>query len=1482
MPNNIPFQVELDAIEQAQQRRTAARQIAEQLREEEVLRAAQIGLSYSWLPPGASIALARVGMTVEQVHGIAEKALIWSRDNPAEAAEFGEKIEAQRVIDKWKNRGGIGRAVTGGIGDALSKTGDVVAGLPGMGAVKGASRFATAALDVPRQYVQAEWRYAANAVEQEGFAGAAKKRVKDTIQSGGIAPFDVGQQIDFVRMTSAAARGERVDAGTGFFVGGDEKRLRDQWERRLGTVTYADGSTHSRTIGRDLARGVGLEPGSTEFSILSGLGDFVVAVAADRVGTMSAAEGKAAARFTGRVALPEDASVLDRALDTIGAFRNPGGRNVYDPAAVSAWLGSREGTNVAERVAATTSVRDLDLLTGQRLPVPLLRELADTTDVDDIKAVLSNRLGLDVTSNPVTGRARLAVDMHTPATTRRLLDVVPAQRVNLADSRQFVTQIERWGTNMKLDRDVIGGFVDEAARLADDTMAQAERSRILDRVIDAGVESFAGGDPERTRVARELLKLEKRYRVDDEVAYWVDQVGRKDRSFFGVVVDGGEAAMPGRATPTAMADLIRGHRTMPDPRDVRRLFDVAAVRAATKLPGFEAAERGLNTLSDVWKRATILRPATTLRVVAESQARMAAGGVETVFSHPISFITAAVTDSRFGHRLGKGSTDALGELTTSHDELAEVLTGSEHARNMWGEGQRVLGDSYVKLRPPRVDAPAEPGFWEAWHDELARQHVSPDAQMLVRADSLDDAKEAWWSQATLRERMGKLFPPSDDPNVITGAHLKIRSGSDAYMEQLAERVTTLTQANGELVEAIRTGRVVTDDGRLVPITLGQGTRNPEFTKLLEDRFGDVAQRLPGVIGRKAISDDSAVQGVYRAATDWMFGWLYAAPDNVLDKIPTYKEFYWRRVRELSPAIDPADAPALIHNAGASKELAAIKAAAGTASRKLSIEELHDLAKAAAIDDSKRLLFDLHERNQFFDAARMIFPFGEAWRELITRWSKLIATEPKVMTSAMRVHNVGLSPEFSKLVAPDVSVLDEEGEPVQRPLLYTDEFGVQRFTYPLSGKLLDMVGLPNVPVSSPVAGLNIGFELQPGLGPVAQIPVAALMPRDLEAIDELLFPYGRPEGSAPERAAAFLPGWFKKVMNKNGSLDKRQWGGTVHDAMRYLASTGEFDLTSDEGVNRLIHEATTQGSWLVALRGVGQFTLPASPSYEWVIEGKDGRNYAALTLSKELQRMREESPDTYVLDFLDRFGDNALLLLQGKTRSVSPGGGLPPTAEAADWLKTRSGVQDDYGLAYGFFAPQGGEIDMRAYDQTLRMKERVLVDPELVPKTANSVVAQAIYYQARGDLMKANGTRPLTGEQSLWLYDLRQKLADRYPGYSPTGAAVPGTIAKAEPAQVIAELERAVNDERLADSPVTPAVKLYLDARAQAQAQAKQAFGRDDSWKTRSEAIATRDWLYQIGSALAEETPDFKSVWENALLREFDTQLAEDERKKANR
>jgi hypothetical protein len=60
-----------------------------------------------------------------------------------------------------------------------------------------------------------------------------------------------------------------------------------------------------------------------------------------------------------------------------------------------------------------------------------------------------------------------------------------------------------------------------------------------------------------------------------------------------------------------------------------------------------------------------------------------------------------------------------------------------------------------------------------------------------------------------------------------------------------------------------------------------------------------------------------------------------------------------------------------------------------AAAQLTMAQIEQIMVTRAIEDTRDLFFDLSKRGNWADALKLIFPFGDAWWEVLTRWTKLM-------------------------------------------------------------------------------------------------------------------------------------------------------------------------------------------------------------------------------------------------------------------------------------------------------------------------------------------------------------------------------------------------------------------------------------------------------------------------------------------------------------
>lgn len=644
------------------------------------------------------------------------------------------------------------------------------------------------------------------------------------------------------------------------------------------------------------------------------------------------------------------------------------------------------------------------------------------------------------------------------------------------------------------------------------------------------------------------------------------------------------------------------------------------------------------------------------------------------------------------------------------------------------------------------------------------------------------------------------------------------------------------------------------------------TRAEMIAQAREAKLPDVADRiakLPASAPSEIIGPEKGYMRMYRgdgaANADLAAGaapsearGLYFSPNR------TYAESFATAEGDVRYVDVPIEVPRALDRSGLNHVLpqewadqAKLVAHLPETAPKLDLFGADTIAKGFGLDQTKALLYDATEKGQFFDAHRIIFPFGEAWKELITRWGKIGVEHPEAIRKIDQVITGARGSGF----------------------FHKDANGNEVFSYPASGWISNkMFGVP-IPLTGKVAGLSIMTDVMPGVGPVATMAAGSFIPDkpNWDWAKNALFPFGEPDTSHG-LVESFLPSWLSKL--KDGGYlrfmglaqNDAAFQSTVMDTARYLASTGEYNTGDPDDITRMLADARQKSKSLYLLRAAAQFFSPTAPTPSPKVQtvtteqGKTAVHLAAVdVLVKEYHDLLDnpETRDSATETMLTKYGDGIEMVLQGKTAATVAG--LPGSSDAANWEKTNGAAVKSHPNVWGFFAPQGGDLDPAAYSRQVEEGQRVRLTPEQMVRQGNARVAAMQYADAKGQV----GEKP-TAAQRAWLAELKAALVHDYPGYGDTN----GIAQTASTSTLISNLRDAVGDKRLASEPVTGAVKSYLEARDQASAAAKSAGLSATGFQSAKKMASTRAWLRQIGEALSQETPEFATVWEQVFSREL--------------
>ena len=1257
-------------------------------------------------------------------------------------------------------------------------------------------------------------------------------------------------------------QGEMGDSGEGYLVDPESPVAQERRRRQLERGNIGG---HTITPGR-WAADVVFEPDSVPFNVLSGMVDVVAAAKLDPsfIALSKYSELRASEKM-----FTESGGIL-------------GLRRTVDPAAVEKFMLSDDWVKGAKTLAEEDNFLRIHKAFNKKLPVEAGIALRDAKTVDEVNDVIKPLLGTALREKPnlkaigplgrhvtaiqgaISGDRLAAVQSQNRI---RMMNLMPGEWMDLDDPARAVDQVERTLQNVKAPESMIFDFTDRMAQ-APNRMA---RYAVLDDMLggDEGIKKMltdGGMDPAQARRMTTMQANNSR----DMRKYFTDEIGNPVSPWGRQVLVGD--TLVEAPSPHLLSELTSRMVPLPEARALRR--------ATSKLGKFTAAESKdykmrlplatMQNLQDkVWKPAALLRAAWTLRVVGEEQIRMAGAGLDGIFNHPISALAwnigkKAETNKAFeflGEQVGKvikprGEIDVFGQnMNAIYEHQLAMSHGS--AGFLHHPGQVFMGDYDTVIK----SAEHMPEYLNGWADELAQLANDPVAVYVAKAANRDEAVE--WFVNGPGQKFRKMW--------ISAGYDEAADPEKAaqYIDSVIDRVAIKTGNKPELLDAIKTGKV--DGVDLSLMAQGKTQVNPAVRDALRPHLdqGPEVVKTP----RLRFEKGDVVWESWDRVVEGMFGTLMSRPSNWLSRSPTFRQRYWQRMEEMMPfmSIDAQQATVrAAEEANLGKGIERIKGMRHS-SGELALTDADELAKGYALDETRNLLYDLSERGQFFDATRLLFPFGEAWKEVLTRWSKLMTSRPQNVRRLQQFIEGARGPEFGATVR-DLTGSSHRydptsGLPVSQGFFYKNDRGEEVFNYPgsewLTGKF---IGVP-IPLSGRTAGLNMLGNIFPSLGPVAQIPAAYLLPDkpEYDQIRGLLLPFGNPDD--PTSLQGWMPAWVKRIMTPySGDPDTiRTHANSQMDVARYLASTGDYDLNTPEGISKLMSDAKEKATWFALFRGAMQSFAPSAPGPEWLALDKTGHLSLVAAMAADYRAMQNQDFETAPQKFLERWGTDPALVMQAKTHSVAFG--YPTTQDGLDWMRNNPGVEHKYPAIFGYFAPQTGEFNYNAYLRAIDNGAKQPLNLEQFIKLGNATLAGILFDQAKAKMPE----KPSDTDRA-WLRNVKKALQDEYPGYRESEEGELGMIERATPEGKVAQLKEAVKDPAIKTTQAGQATVLYLQARDKAQGLADKkglaSFNQAKQMKT------TRDWLRNIGNALVKEYPEFAPLWEQVFDREMNDDTEE--------
>ncbi|MDP8927457.1 MAG: hypothetical protein M3O70_02485, partial [Actinomycetota bacterium] len=1269
----------------------------------------------------------------------------WVGRTVGKIATFGSRdLEAAQGIQAALGRGGeaIGGAVdvpARGVGAAIPEA----VRRAGKGAVRAGTTAAEGvfqeALAAPiRDFVDPAFAL----LEGKNFEEYQEERQREIEQFG-------RDESAGVRALRALAAGRPVDLGEGFFPGGELQAQANQ-AAEARTIKF-QGRESGVSLGRGLAILVS-DPDTVAFDVISGAVDLGVQLVDPY---SKAAKAVSKARATGRVF-----TTVDEVDDALAAERGAAGllfglRRGVVGTDTEKWLTtSKPGTAFVDWATANTDAYTIWTRLGKdRTPREVAVKLAEAETRDDVLDVMRGVIG--------TGQVRTTTDLVPGGAVSRavggvlagqegrvfgagrglivkprlddvrLLHQMPGDDLNIHDLDDATRVLDDYLHNANISQETRQSLVSDMLRVKEGNWEEVVDVRDRAQIAVAG--KLAEKEvPENLR--SQLTKSVKEFETDVRV-YGTDEAG-DDLMFPGaktVVIGGEEKALASAGLLVEYTDRTVPLTSLDDVREIRRLTGMAS-GIYQSLPGkllFGVHDYLLAPLtSAIWKPLVLLRLALPVRVLMEEQARMTTAGLDTLLNHPASYIAWL---------LGRKGEDSVEDFAAAMSRRGAGYTGEaarqtsyagtfrEGVKEIWRSGGGRMFKDRVRVYKSLADRDA---YLDSWSGELGKLSSDPITRRVAGGlDEADirslpedmrdlqgfDAVHAWLLHGSGKELLDRLAAGGPRRQVL----LQPENTMGYLRDYVDRRVQVMTKGNPDLIESIARGRIG-------DVAYGVDTPLHELRGVLGryyDEFGpDV---VPGDRTRILGAVEKA-RDLRRKAVDTLFHAAMSFPTNKFSRGSAVRQFHAQRLMELAEWGDEAAQREIIewlaeHGLkGQAKRLTDLKAAGKLKARGslTSFDQADHVAKAWAMKQTKDLLYDVSKKGQAADAMRVIFPFLEPWKEMLTVWTKL--TKDTYGLPIRRAQQVITSGERTGMFTRD----EDDGE--------------LKFTYPLVGKMTaELLGLPDgtdIAFKGRVSGLNLASQVWPGVGPVAQVAASKIWDwaPSLRAFNELVFPMGELHvEDADDVLDAFLPAYLKKakeVLFWDGRPSETLMdfaGQHWMETARVLHASGEYDLTTEEGVARFQQDVDRIARRSLGVRSLAQFGLPTGPEFEFRVEDKDGRYLTTQAYGNWMRERYEahggrENPGAWFRayeDFVTTFGYEPHFMAQGRSVAVKE---RAETEEGRRWEQAIPELRDALPDVLGFFAPgeDDGSAERAAWDQ-------LIADGVRVPLTREQVVQAAM-------------------------------------------------------------------------------------------------------------------------------------------------------------
>lgn len=1093
--------------------------------------------------------------------------------------------------------------------------------------------------------------------------------------------------------------------------------------------------------------------------------------------------------------------------------------------------------------------------------------------------------------------------------------------VHASDKDALVSAIYNYGRATNVPENVIDDLVNTVV-YADDASAvgYAATGKLFDEIFKANAVR-SGVDADALKEATRVFENGR----EKMASYWAERHAAGAKLDY-IMANGEKKTITG---PHLDSEYLNSMVYLPPAQDILDIISMTARVGGKNVEAVK--EMATTLTNNYWKRIVLVRPAYILRNIAEEQIRVLGTGHISFFNNPLTAMAMWLgrSDSpstwrrlfdRFdpykntvmgtNFKLGSASDEILAEVTAHDAKESYIQFMANTAVSSFDNDVQVA----MKFAGFGRVAYGHPRWWEGLASEIRILSNSISGRVVARtALGKEQAgvdfvlraggKKEWEQFANAQPKdvrdwlltdegaMNYLFTGKNDKGQLTSVRARVEeaAGQNGEASQAIKNLIAFGKIQGEgLNISVPKGLQSAENSIRNAEEVSKGKKalkdiNQEFAAILKNTFegkGNWDELEMNVPVAEFAKKGKEKRGRVDTFTEWFFDKSIQFEKNSTMG-PEWRQKYWDTIADIAGALDTAAVARL--KTVAEESLTPLKNWKGKPIGKqhkvwqafertkedgnVTLEMAHEYASTVANRHVAELFYDASKKRLLFHQLRLILPFGQAWENTISAWSKIALNNPMEVYKIQKGLNWLTSPESSALY--QLTDAKDYYDPNQG-FFYTDPLdGQRKFFVPFLAtgmNFLTNIVFGKPAISGPYAAaatpqsFNFAFasgSIIPGVGPGLSMPLAALdkagisplqvLPFGLrDAAYKFIFPFGNPDFEQGF-LEGFLPGNWRRILAPFGI--EGGYAAAFGPTMNYLASSGEYNLDNIEDQARLMKDSDLFSKWFTFFRGVTGLVSPFPITPTGLTTLEEGNTLLSTALFNDFKQLEVAAGGDKAKayrDFFDLYGPNYVFAI------ISTSTGAPTNLYTYELIKENPEVVDAYPDTYGYAYPGGG------YSQELYRWQRRMGNKERFSTEELMQRATLLRYYAAKDTLQARSL----GEG--WDADQYEE-ASRNLVNSFAGAGLKYEADPYREKRVKEQLMRMALDDKFDDSDAVQGLRDYLYLRQ----QAVEASGSDtDSLATKG-AAPQRQWLAQQAKDIISRHPDFQNMFYAFFKKELE-------------